>query len=538
MLGLGPSTAAIVAAARTRNIPVIRLNDGNLVQLGYGARQRWIWSAETDRTGTVAEGISRDKDLTKTLLAAAGIPIPAGRRVDSASDARDAASELGLPVVIKPLDGNNGRGVFLGLASLEEIDAAHAAAAGEGRSVIVERHIPGEEHRLLVVGSRLVAAAKGEIVEIVGDGAHTILELIESQINADPRRGDDPFAPAAVVRIDQATLLNLARQGLAPDSRPADHLRVMIQSRGNLSIDVTDQVHPDVARQAELAARVVGLDIAGIDLVTTDIGRPLGEVGGAIVEVNARPDLLPHLCPAKGAARPVGEAIVDHLFPGDGNGRIAVVGIAPSGGRADVGEILSGILGQGERRVGRASSRGLFLGARLVDAARADNQAGGRRILQNPAVDIAVIESGPHTPHQEGLAYDGCLVGVVTDLEADQASDGARLQIEAVLPMGAAVLDADNPRAADMARFCRGEVIFFTRHPSSPVMRAHLAAGKRAVSIGRRHLRFHTGRSSVAGPVIDGVHPAPAAATAAIAAAWILGLSPQLISAALASRTA
>ncbi len=268
---LGPSTACIVDAADDRDIPAIRLSDGNLVQLGYAARQRRMWTAETDRTSAIAESISRDKDLTKRLLKSCGVPVPEGRMVDSAEDAWTAAEEIGLPVVVKPTDANHGRGVFTNLTTRHEIDAAFAVAREEGSGVIVERFVRGFEHRLLVVGGRVAAAAKGETASVVGDGRSTIRELVESQLNSDPRRGNTEDFPLNPVRLNSAVRVDLARQGFTPESVPPAGTTVLIQRNGNVAFDVTDRVHPDVAEAAMLAARVVGLDIAGIDLVAEDV---------------------------------------------------------------------------------------------------------------------------------------------------------------------------------------------------------------------------------------------------------------------------
>ena len=248
-LCLGPSTACIVNAATAREIPYIRLSSGNLVQLGYDSKQRRIWTAETDQTSAIAETISRDKDLTKSLLASAGVPTPEGRTVTSPDDAWEAAQDIGLPVVVKPIDGNHGRGVFINLYTQQEIEAAYVVAINEGSEVLVERHIVGDEHRLLVVGNKVVAAAKGETVWVTGDGKHTIEDLIQIQINSDPRRGNSEEHPLNPVRIDSAVELELARQQLAGDSVPAVDHKVLIQSNGNVAFDVTDLVHPDVASQ-------------------------------------------------------------------------------------------------------------------------------------------------------------------------------------------------------------------------------------------------------------------------------------------------
>jgi cyanophycin synthetase len=343
-LRLGPSTACIVDAADDRDIPTIRLSEDNLVQLGYGASQRRIWTAETDHTSAIAESISSDKDLTKRLLSACGVPVPEGQLVETAQEAWEAAESIGLPVVVKPIDGNHGRGVFTNLMTQSEIETAFAVAVDEGSGVVVERFVRGDEHRLLVVGNRMVAAARGDAATIVGDGVSTVDELIEIQLNSDPRRGRDEDHPLNFIRLDSAAMLELSRQNLAPDSVPVDGRQVLIQRNGNVSIDVTDSVHPSVAATVALAARIVGLDIAGIDLVAEDISQPLQGQRGAIVEVNAGPGLLMHLKPAAGEPRPVGKAIIDHLFPDGEKGHIPIVGISGSKGKTTVAQLVARLL--------------------------------------------------------------------------------------------------------------------------------------------------------------------------------------------------
>jgi len=339
---LGPSTASIVDAATERGIPSIRLTEGNLVQLGHGAYSRRIWTAETDSTSAIGESIASDKDLTKRLLAACGVPIPEGREVDDADDAWAAAEEIGLPVVVKPTDANHGRGVFTDLNTRAEVDKAYGAALGEGSGVMVERFVRGNAHRLLVVGGRVVAAIRGKTQTVVGDGRSTVAQLVETQINSDPRCGEEeefPLEPL-ILADEPIALLELERQGLDAASVPPAGRQILVKRQGDLAYDETDEVHPEVARAATLAARVVGLDIAGIDLVAEDIGRPLADQRGAIVEVNAGPGLLMHLKPAEGKPRPVGAAIVRHLFPAGEDGRIPIVGITGCHGTTAVARLL------------------------------------------------------------------------------------------------------------------------------------------------------------------------------------------------------
>ncbi len=546
-LNLGPSTACIVDAADDRDIPAIRLSEANLLQLGYGANQRRIWTAETSRTSAIAEGISRNKDLTRQLLNACGVPVPQGRMVESADEAWEAAESIGLPVVVKPSDGNHGRGVFTNLTTRAEVDAAYAIAVDEGSGVIVERFIEGDEHRLLVVGGRVIAAARGEVAQVVGDGRSTIRELIESQINSDPRRGNDEDHPLNVVRLDSAARLELARQGMDGDTVPPAGVEVVIQRNGNVSHDVTDLVHPEVAEQVSLAARVVGLDIAGVDLVTRDISRPLDEQGGAIVEVNAGPGLLMHLKPASGTPRPVGRAIVDDLFPGSDDGRIPVVGITGSTGKTGVARLVAHLLQLAGRSVGLACSDGLFFGRRRVEAGDCAHWEAGRRVLLNPAVQAAVIENGASAILGEGLSYDRCRIGVVTSIdpartwpefhmtEPEQLRQVYRTQVDVVLPDGAAVLNADDPMVAELAPLCDGAVVFYGLREAAPALAAHLADGGRAVLARGQDIVLAEGGIEI--PVLArGELPAGGAdedllsqILAALAAAWALGIDVDMM---------
>ena len=477
-LCLGPSTACIVDAADDRDIPALRLSEGNLVQFGYGIRQRRIWTAETDATPAIAESISRDKALTKRLLSDCGVPVPAGVEVSSAEEAWEAAEDIGLPVVVKPVDGNHGRGVFINLITKDQVETAFSVAKEEGSGVIVERFVPGIEHRLLVVGGKLAAAARGEEIFVTGDGRATITELIEAQINSNPLRGSSEEHPLNLVRLDSAARLELQRQGFSPDSIPPKDVSVLVQRNGSVAFDVTDRVHPETAAIAALAARIVGLDIAGIDLLAEDISRPLSEQNGAIVEVNAGPGLLMHLKPAVGIGRPVGKFIIDSLFSDAEDGRIPVVGITGTGDNADLARLVAWML-RPNFHVGMACGSGFFLGARQVSKGNCANFSSARKVLLNPSVDAAVFENGPRVILAEGLAYDRCQVGVVTGiaedamdgefdiLDADKMATVLRTQVDVVLPKGAAVLNAMDKRVAEMAQYCDGEVIHYSLDESA-----------------------------------------------------------------------
>ncbi|MDY7578683.1 cyanophycin synthetase [Herbaspirillum sp. RTI4] len=550
-LCLGPSTACIVDAADARRIPSMRLSEGNLVQLGYGARQRRIWTAETDQTTAIGESISRDKNLTKTMLQACGVPIPEGRIVDSPDDAWDAAQDIGLPVVVKPSDANHGRGVFIDLSTRQDIETAYAVALNEGSNVIVERYIRGNEHRMLVVGGKLAAAARGEPTLLHGDGRSTIAQLI-AILNTDPRRGDTEEHPFNLVKLDRdpAAQLELARQGLDADSVPEDGREVLLLRSGNIDIDVTDEVHPSVAAAVELAARIVGLDIAGIDLVAEDISRPLAEQRAAIVEVNAGPGLLMHLKPSRGNPRPVGEAIVAHLFAAGENGRIPVVGITGTHGKTTIARLVARIIHLSGKHVGLACGDGLYFAERLADKSNCATWNAGRRVLLNRAVEAAVIENGAESILSDGLAYDRCQVGVIANIGStvslpeyyihnadDMAAKVKRTQIDVVLPSGVAVLNADDTLVVGLAPLCDGEVLYFGIDGNAAVIAAHLAEGKRAVFVRDGSIIQATGKQETVLTRIDAI-PLTAGGTvdfqienvlAAVAAAWALDLPADLI---------
>jgi cyanophycin synthetase len=547
---LGPSTASIVDAADDRHIPYIRLlENGNLVQLGYGAAMRRIWTAETDRTSAIAEGISRDKDLTKSLLQCCGVPVPEGREVESPEDAWEAAQDIGLPVCVKPVDGNHGRGVFIDLNSREDIEMAFKVAVDEGSGVLVERSIPGSEHRLLVIGGKLVAANRGDVVKVTGDGRQTVRELVETQINCDPRRGPSESHPLSNIRMDSAARIELSRQKLDPDSVPEEGREVLIQRNANHEFDVTDDVHPETAAIASLAARIVGLDIAGIDLVVEDISRPLAEQGGAIVEVNAGPGLLMHLKPGVGKPRPVGQAIVEHLFPPGESGRIPVIGISGSYGKTTVARLIARLLMLAGKHTGLACSAGLYLDRRQSEQGDCAHWEHANRILMNRAIQAAVLENGSDSVVTEGLAYDRCQIGIITNVDTtrhtgrhhietpEQVFNILRTQVDLVLKDGAAILNANAPELVEMADLCDGEVIYFAYDPSLRVITEHLEQGKRAVIVryGQIMLASSEGETSLAKlkdvPLTDSGKDVAQTENvlAAVAATWALGVSQDVM---------
>jgi cyanophycin synthetase len=556
---LGPSSLAIIAAAKARYIPHLRLNSGSLVQLGYGRAQRRIWAAETDATGAVAESIAQDKELTRRLLKAAGVPVAEGRVVESPEEAWAAAEEIGLPVVVKPRDGNHGRGVSIGLSERENVVAAYGYAKQEGNGVVVERFVSGLDHRLLVVDGRVVAASRGDSEQVVGDGIHSVRDLVE-EANQSPLRGTGWAEPLCLIALDEIAVACLAQQGLELDSLPSAGKTVILHRNGDTTTDETVGVHPDVAATAVLAAQTVGLNIAGIDLVATDIQRPLDEQGGAVLEVNACPALRLHLQPLRGKPQPVGEAIVESLFPTEQSGRIPIVAVTGTNGKSTVVKLVGAMLNADRRSTGIANSDGLWVSERGVadrclstgDAADALN---ARRLLLNPGVEAAVLEVSARSVLDEGLGFEHCQVAVVTNLGSgdhlgrtyveslDLMTRVKRAPVDVVLPNGVAVLNADDPLVVDLGQACKGEVLWFGLDGKNPRMMEHGLAGGRTVCLqddevvllaaGSRQGRVALSAIPLLGPArpkfqLENV-------LAAVAAGWALGLDQRAIQAGLSS---
>lgn len=556
---LGPSTRAITDAARARGIPVRRLNAGNLVQLGFGKRQRRIWAAETDRTGAIAEEIAQDKDLTRDLLRTMGVPVPEGRPVESAEDAWAAAQEIGVPVVVKPRFGNQGKNVATYLMTEEQVAAAYRTASEGGYSVVCEKYIAGADFRLLIVGNRMVAAARREPAQVIGDGEHTVAELVDL-VNSDPRRGNDHATPLSKIRLDPVAMSVLADQGISPVSVPAAGVRVLIRRNGNLSTggtaaDVTDQVHPEVADRAVEAARAIGLDVAGVDVLAHDISRPLEEQGGAIVEVNAGPGLRMHVEPSSGKAQPVGEAILSTMFGPGETGRIPIVSVTGTNGKTTTTRFIAHLLQMQGSVVGMTSTDGIFIGHRRIDSGDCSGPKSARAVLFNPQVEAAVLECARGGILREGLGFDFCDVAVVTNIAGgDHLGTGGidtleqlvrvkRCPVEALAPGGYAVLKADDPMVAGMAEKCPGKTIFFSRNPADPVIAAHRAQGGRAVFVRGLAMVAAKGADETVITTLDRVpltHGGRVGfqvenALASAAAGWALGIAFDALAGAMAS---
>lgn len=555
---LGPSTGSIVHAALVRGIPYRRLTSGSMVQFGWGSRQRRIQAAETDCTSAIAESIAQDKELTKTLLDAAGVPVPWGRPVLDAEDAWKAALEIGLPVVVKPQDGNQGKGVTVNIASREHLIIAYVAAAAISSEVMVERYLPGHDYRLLVVGNQVIAAARRDPPQVIGDGIHTVRELVD-QVNSDPRRGEGHATSLTRIRFDEIALARLAVQELTAESVPTKGRRVVLRNNANLSTggtatDVTDDVHPELAARAVSAAQMIGLDICGVDVVCDSVLRPLEAQGGGIIEVNAAPGLRMHLQPSFGKGRAVGEAIISTMFTEGDNARIPVVAVAGTNGKTTTVRLIAHMFTLNGQRVGMTNSDGVYIEGRRIDTGDCSGPKSARNVLLHPDVDAAVFETARGGVLREGLAFDRCNVAVVTNIgrgdhlglsyisTVEDLAVVKRVIVQNVAPDGVAVLNATDPIVAKMAKACPGTVIFFAADGHHPVMATHRAQGHRVVYLDGDSIVAANGneehrvalaeipitRNGIIGFQIEN-------AMAAMAAAWALRLDWRVIRTGLAT---
>lgn len=498
-LRLGPSTGSIVYAAVARNIPYRRLTSGSLVTFGWGSKQRKIQAAEMDGTSAIAEAIAQDKELTKKLLDAAGVPVPMGRTAMDVDDAWKIALEIGLPVVVKPKDGNQGKGVTVNVTTREQLEAGYAAACEFRDDILVERYLPGNDFRLLVVGNKLVAAARRDPPQVVGDGTHSVRELVE-QVNKDPRRGSGHATSLTKIRFDDIALASLAKQGYDADSVPAKGARVVLRNNANLSTggsatDVTDDVHPEVAARAVAAAQMVGLDICGVDVVCDSVLKPIEEQHGGVVEVNAAPGLRMHLSPSFGKGRAVGEAIVSAMFADGDDGRIPIIAVTGTNGKTTTVRLISHLLTASGLRTGMTNTDGVYVEGRQIDSGDCSGPRSARNVLSHPDVDAAVFETARGGVLREGLAYDRCQVAVVTNIGSGDhlglnyittVEDLAvlkRVIVQNVADNGVAVLNAADPIVASMASNCTGAVTFFAVDGQLPVMAAHRVKGHRVVFV-------------------------------------------------------
>jgi cyanophycin synthetase len=546
---LGPSTRAIVQAARRRDIPVARLDGQNLIRLGQGVHQRRVMATLSDDTSIVGVEVAHDKELASKLLQDAGLPVPLHFTAQSFDEARGLADQLGYPVVVKPLDGNHGRGVVMNISSSQQLrQALQRVEQISARPALIQQQIGGVAYRLLVVGDHLAAATERRVPTIVGDGEHTVRELME-ELNRDPNRGPDHGFPMSWTVWDQEAEQTVARQGYALDAIVPPQVRVDLRSTANMSTgatacDVTAQVSPQLAKEAIRAARAVGLDIAGVDVVTPRLDCSLTEAGGAIIEVNAAPGLRMHLYPAQGESQPVADHILDHLFC-DHDGRIPLAAVTGTNGKTTVTRMLGHIISRLGYRVGMSTTDGITIGGEVVKSGDLTGPWSARLVLNDPTVQWAVLETARGGIARGGLGFDDADVAVVTNIGQDHlGQDGVEtledlihlkaLLVDVVRPSGSAVLNADDARVLALKNRCRGRIVLFSTAPANPEVVRHLQAGGEAVyckhgflyhgraGIDRRLIGIRALPSSLGGVASINVANAAAAAAAALA----LGIAP------------
>jgi len=493
----GPSTQAILDEAARRDIPYIRLNDESFVQLGQGKYQQRIRATMTSRTSALGVDIAGDKKLTTSLLASAGLPVPKSETVRSADEAVAMAARIGYPVVTKPLDGNHGRGVGLDLRNEADVRDGFEKAMRQTRSgvVVVESFVTGNDYRVLVIDGHMVAVAQRMPAHVVGDGERTVRALVDIT-NHDPRRGIGHEKVLTRIKIDDAAEQLVRRQGYGLDDVPPKDAIVKLAATGNMStggisIDRTWEADHDNIEIAEEAARVVGLDVAGIDFLAPDIAQPVRETGGAIVEVNAAPGFRMHTHPTEGEPQYVAKAVIDLLFPGGSPARIPIVAVTGSNGKTTTARMIAHIMKGLGHKVGMTSTDGIYIDGRLVRQADASGPRSARMVLQNPRVDFAVFEVARGGILREGLGYSSNNVAVVLNVTGDhlglkevnslqQLAAIKRVIVEAVPRNGTAVLNADDELVADMRNHCSGSVTLFSMRPDNALIERWVRRGRKA----------------------------------------------------------
>jgi cyanophycin synthetase len=496
---LGPTTAALVAEARRRDIPAIRLDEYSLVQLGYGKYQQRIRASVTSKTSHIAVETASDKELTIRLLSDVGIPTPRHVLARSVEEAEAAAERLGFPLVTKPLDVSHGRGISLNLRTVEEVRRGYEVASEYTSSVLVETFLSGNDYRVLVIGGEVVAVAERVPAHVVGDGRHTIAELIET-VNADPQRGFGHEKVLTKIKLTHQSELLLQRAGYTLETVLREGETFFLAATANLStggtaIDRTSEIHYETRELARRAAMVIGLDVAGIDIITPDIRQPLREVGGGIVEVNAGPGFRMHLQPSEGQPRNVARHVIDSLFPPGTPARIPILAITGTNGKTTTTRMVAHIMKMTGARVGMTTTDGIYIDGQLYMRGDMTGPWSARMVLKDPTVDAAVLETARGGILREGLGFERCDVGVVLNVSNDHLGQRGintlediawvkSVVVESVRKGGTSVLNADDPLVAAMAEDAGGRLVYFSMHGgegASPLVKEHIANGGCAV---------------------------------------------------------
>lgn len=490
---LGPSTEAIVKEAEARGIPWLPLSARAMIQLGYGVYQKRIQATLSNHSGILGVELACDKEGTKQILRDAGVPVPQGTVIQYLEDLADAIADVGgYPIVMKPLDGNHGRGITIDIRNSQEAEKAYDIARKISRAVIVERYYQGFDHRILVINGKLVAVASRIPAHVIGNGESTVQELIDLT-NLDPNRGEGHDNVLTKITVDQTSLDLLARQGYSLDTvlRKGEicYLRATANlSTGGIAVDRTDDIHPENIWLAERIAKIIGLDIAGIDIVTSDITKPLRDVNGVVVEVNAAPGFRMHVCPSQGLPRNVAAPVLDMLFPPGKPNRIPIIAITGTNGKTTTTRLIAHIYKQTGQVVGYTTTDGIYIDDHLVEKGDTTGPQSAQVILKDPTVEVAVLETARGGILRSGLAFEMSDIGVVLNVAADHLGIGdidtieqmaqvKSVVAEAVSPYGYAILNADDPLVAQMAAKVKGHVAFFSMNPENELVKNHTRQG-------------------------------------------------------------
>jgi cyanophycin synthetase len=557
---LGPTTEALVDEAIARNIPWMELPARRVVQLGYGVNQRRVQAAQSSYTGILGIEMAGDKESTITMLRESNIPVPKGDVIYFFDELEEAIDQVGgFPIVVKPLDGNHGRGITLNITNWRDAEAAYDLAKDESKSggVLVERFYRGRDFRVLVVNGSVVAAAERVPAHVVGDGRSTIAELVE-QVNRDPRRGNGHENMLTRIKLDDQSEQVLKQQGYRfssiPNAGEICYLRATANlSTGGIAIDRTDEIHPENIWLCQRAAKIIGLDIAGIDITSPAIDRPLREVDGVIVEVNAAPGLRMHLQPSEGTPRNVAAPILDMLYPnGASSSRIPILAITGTNGKTTTTRLIAHMFRQTKKVVGYTTTDGTYIGDFMAEPGDNTGPQSAQLILRDPTVDVAVLETARGGILRSGLAFDQCDVGVVLNVSADHMGlhdihtldDMARVKstvAEATNPNGYVVLNADDPLVAAMAARVKANIAYFSMDRFNPIVVEHVQNGGIAAVYEDGYISLLTPTETV--PIeqvmnvpltLRGLAPFMIAnALAATLAAYVQGVSVENISTAL-----
>ncbi|MCW5958991.1 MAG: cyanophycin synthetase [Pyrinomonadaceae bacterium] len=489
----GPSTGSIVEEADSRDIPYIRLNDQSLVQLGYGIHQKRIQATTTSNTNMISVDIAGDKAATKNLLGQMGVPVPTGYEIRDEEDLERTVDRVGFPVVIKPLDGNHGKGATIGIETLEDAKNAFVKAKEYSRWIIVEKQLIGSDFRALVVNNRLIAVAERLPAHIVGDGSSTIRELID-KTNADPRRGYGHENVLTQISIDQQTERLIKAKNHSLESVLAKDEVLNLKTTANIStggtaIDRTDEIHPENKFLFERIARIIGLDIAGIDVIAPNVSEPLTENGGGIIEVNAAPGFRMHLSPSEGIGRNVAEHVIDMLFPPGVSSRIPIFAITGTNGKTTTTRLIAHILKNSGKTVGFTTTDGTYIGNNQIVTGDNTGPISAQLVLRDPTVEVAVLETARGGIIRAGLGFDHCDVGVVTNIASDHLGmkdvntleDLAR--VKSVVPRsvskkGYAVLNAEDELVYQMKEMVDGHLVYFSMDENHPNIQRQAKRGR------------------------------------------------------------